>query len=191
MANLERIYTIPLGDAYLRVRNKRAKRAVAFVRAFALRHMKASEVKISEGTNSLVFRDGMQKPPRKLKVRIVKGEEGIAKVWLIGEEERIKAAADKKKSEEAAKKAEEEKEQKRKDDAKKAADQKKKDDEAKKAAEQKKADTTVPASSQKPAPAQVQQAQKPSAQVQIPSSVQKTGQDAAAKPVAPSQQPKK
>jgi ribosomal protein L31E len=122
MANLERIYTIPLGDAYLRVRNKRAKRAIAFVQAFALRHMKAEGVKISEGTNSLVFRDGMQKPPRRIKVRLVKGEDGIAKVWLIGEEEKLKAAQDKKKAEETRKKEEEKKaeEAKKKEEAKKA-----------------------------------------------------------------------
>ena len=153
MANLERIYTIPLGDAYLRVRTKRAKRAVAFVRAFALRHMKATDVKISEGTNMLLFRDGMQKPPRRLKVRIVKGEEGIAKVWLIGEEEKIKAAADKKKASDEAKKKEEEKkaaEQKKKEDDKKA-EEKKPD-----AAKAQSASTTKPqqASSSSPKPTQ-------------------------------------
>ena len=124
MANLERIYTIPLGDAYLRVRSKRAKRAVAFVQAFALRHMKAAEVKVSEGVNSLVFRDGMGKPPRRIKVRIVKGDDQIAKIWLIGEEEKMKQAADAKKKEDEAKKKEAEKkgeEQKKKEEAKKAA----------------------------------------------------------------------
>jgi len=104
MANLERIYTIPFGDAYMRVRNKRAKRAVAFAKAFALRHMKATGVKMSEGVNGLIFRDGMQKPPRRIKVRIVKGDDGMAKIWLIGEEEKLKASLDKKKAEEEAKK---------------------------------------------------------------------------------------
>ncbi|MCX8197291.1 MAG: 60S ribosomal protein L31 [Candidatus Micrarchaeota archaeon] len=109
MATLERIYNIPLGDAYLRVRTKRAKRAIAFIKDFAIRHMKAVDVRISEGTNLLVFRDGMQKPPRKIKVRIVKGEDGVAWVWLPGEEEKKKAEEEKKKKEQEAKKAEEEK----------------------------------------------------------------------------------
>ncbi|MEM4348495.1 MAG: 50S ribosomal protein L31e [Candidatus Anstonellaceae archaeon] len=100
MALLERIYNIPLGDAYLRVRNKRAKRAIDLVRAFALRHMKAKEVRISQGTNMLIFRDGIKKPPRKIKVRIVKGDDGIAWVWLIGEEEKVKEAAKKKEQQE-------------------------------------------------------------------------------------------
>jgi len=134
MANLERIYTIPLGDAYMRVRSKRAKRAVAFAKAFALRHMKAASVKVSEGVNSLVFRDGMGKPPRRIKVRIVKGDDQVAKIWLIGEEEKVKQAQDAKKKADEQKKKEAEK---KADDAKKAAEAKKKAEEQKKAEEKK------------------------------------------------------
>lgn len=160
MANLERIYTIPLGDAYMRVRSKRGKRAVAFAKAFALRHMKAREVRVSEGVNSLILRDGIQKPPRRIKVRIVKGDDGVARLWLIGEEERIKAEAEaKKKADEAKKKEDEQK--------KKAAEEKKKAEEAKKAASgsastiQPKAPVPAAAPVQKPsaAPAQAQAAQ--------------------------------
>lgn len=121
MANLERIYTIPLGDAYEHVRNKRGKRAVMLIREFALRHMKAGAVRVSEGVNSAILRDGIQKPPRRIKVRIVKGEEGLARVWLIGEEEKVKEAADKKKNDEAAKKKGEPKKEEKKPDAKEGA----------------------------------------------------------------------
>jgi large subunit ribosomal protein L31e len=128
MANLERIYTIPLRDAFEHVRNKRGKRAIKIIQAFALRHMKADDVRVSEGVNSNILRDGIEKPPRRIKVRMVKGDDALVRVWLIGEEEKIKAAADKKKketedkkkSEEAAKKASDAK----KDEAKKAADAK-------------------------------------------------------------------
>ena len=107
MANLERIYTIPLADAFECPRNVRGKRAVRLVQSFALRHMKAEEVRISEGLNSLILRDGIQKPPRRVKVRMVKGGDNLVRVWLIGEEEKVKAAADaKKKAEEAKKTAE-------------------------------------------------------------------------------------
>ncbi|MCX6769905.1 MAG: 50S ribosomal protein L31e [Candidatus Micrarchaeota archaeon] len=108
MANLERIYTIPLGKVYEYIRNKRGKRAIKNIREFALRHMKAEEVKISEGVNSAILRDGIQKPPRKIKVRIVKDENQTAKVWLLGEEEKIKEAADKKKKTEDERKKKEE-----------------------------------------------------------------------------------
>ncbi|VVC01007.1 50S ribosomal protein L31e [uncultured archaeon] len=106
MANLERIYTIPLGEVYEHIRNKRGKRAIDLIRAFALRHMKASDTRISEGINDAILRDGIQKPPRRIKVRIVKDENSLAKVWMIGEEEKLKEAAESKKKadEEAAKK---------------------------------------------------------------------------------------
>jgi|GEM_PF-292683 len=104
MANLERIYTIPLREAFEHNRSTRAKRAVKVVREFALRHMKAETVKVSEGVNSLILRDGIQKPPRRIKVRIVKDDAGVAKIWLIGEQEKIAAQNEKKKQEEEAKK---------------------------------------------------------------------------------------
>ena len=131
MANLERIYTIPLAAAYEYIRTKRARRAIKVIREFALRHMKAEDAKISEGVNAAIFRNGMQKPPRRIKVRIVKGEDAVAKVWLIGEEEKIKEDA------------------KKKDDAKKAAE--KKVEEAKPKAEAKKAEEK-PASAIAPKP---------------------------------------
>jgi large subunit ribosomal protein L31e len=131
MANLERIYTIPLGDVYDYIRTKRGKRAIKMIREFALRHMKAQDTRVSEGINSAILRDGIEKPPRKIKVRIVKGEDAIARVWLIGEEEKIKEAADKKK-----KAADEEK--KKADEARKKAEDAKKDA-AKKAEDAKKA----------------------------------------------------
>lgn len=173
MATLERIYTIPLGDAYMRVRNKRGKRAVAFARAFALRHMKASSVKVSEGVNSLILRDGIQKPPRRIKVRIMKGDDGVAKIWLIGEEEKIKAALDAKKKQEEQRKKEAEK---KADEAKKKADEAKKPaDDAKKAAVP---GTSAAAGSQKPAaaPQTAPLAQKPAA---VPTA-QKTAQPSTA-----------
>jgi large subunit ribosomal protein L31e len=143
MANLERIYTIPLAEAYEAVRNKRGKRAIKIIREFALRHMKADETRISEGVNSAILRDSIQKPPRRIKVRIVKGEDNLARVWLIGEEEKIKEALDKKKKDEEAKKKQEE--------------EKKKADEAKKKAASEKKEAEKP----KPAAAPAQQQAKP------------------------------
>ena len=158
MANLERIYTIPLRDAFDHVRTKRGKRAIKIIRAFALRHMKADDVRVSEGVNSNILRDGIEKPPRRIKVRMVKGEDALVRVWLIGEEEKIKAAADKKKketedkkkTEEAAKKATEAK----KEEAKKAA-------EAKTAAAKPTAPAAAPAAKPAPAAAPAPTAAKP------------------------------
>ncbi len=95
---LERIYTVPFGKAYDYIRTKRARRAVKMLRAFLSRHFKVNEeaVRISAGVNDALWRDGMQKPPRKLKVRGVL-EDAKLTAWLIGEEEEHKKALDAKK----------------------------------------------------------------------------------------------
>jgi len=152
MANLERIYTIPFRSAFEHSRYTRGKRAVKLVQEFALRHMKAQDVRVSEGVNSAILRDGIEKPPRRLKVRMVKGDDALVRVWLIGEEEKIKAKAD------AKKKAEEEK--------------KKKGEEAKKE-EAKKSPAATPAAAAKPAapsvaPKPAAAAAKPAAPAQKP-----------------------
>ncbi len=86
MAENERVYTIPLGRAYDKTRVRRARIAIKMVRTFLCRHMKAEEstVRISEKTNELLFARGMQKPPRKLKVRVVRAD-GIVKAYLMDE----------------------------------------------------------------------------------------------------------
>ncbi len=95
---LERIYTVPFGRAYDYIRTKRARRAVKMLRAFLSRHFKVNgeAVRISAGVNDALWRDGIQKPPRKLKVRGVL-DEGKLTAWLIGEEEEHKKALDAKK----------------------------------------------------------------------------------------------
>ncbi len=105
---LERIYTIPLSKAYDYLRTRRTERAVKLLREFVLRHMKAEVVKISAGVNNLLWRDSIEKPPRKVKVRVVK-DEGVAHVWLLGEEEELKKTQEEKKKVAEAKKKEEEK----------------------------------------------------------------------------------
>jgi len=71
---LERIYTIPLREAYEAKRGKRGKRAIDLIRAFIARHMKADEedISISSGVNSAVLARSIQKPPRRIKVKVVK-----------------------------------------------------------------------------------------------------------------------
>lgn len=107
---LERIYTVPLSKAYDYIRTRRTERAVKLLREFVSRHMKVEleNVRISEGINSLLWRDSIQKPPRKVKVRVVRENES-ARAWLLGEEEEIKKIAEEKKKAAEAKKKEEEK----------------------------------------------------------------------------------
>jgi len=104
MADLERIYTIPLRSAYDAVRGKRSRKAVKIVRGFISRHMKAEleNVSMSEEVNKLIWKRGIQKPPRKIKVRAVKAGENVS-VLLVDEkveEAKVEKAPKKKEREE-------------------------------------------------------------------------------------------
>jgi ribosomal protein L31E len=66
--NLRRIWTAP--------REKRTPRAIRYVRQYAAQRMKTDNVSLSEETNSLLWRRGISKPPRKIRIRVVKDKEG-------------------------------------------------------------------------------------------------------------------
>lgn len=115
MADLERIYVVPFRAAYNSPpRNKRSRKAVKILRSFISRHMKAEEadVAISEGVNSLIWKRGIQKPPRKIKVRAVKSGDRVV-VSLLDEK-----VEEKKLETPKAKKGESPKAEEKKEDAK-------------------------------------------------------------------------
>lgn len=86
----ERIYTIPLGRAWISPRKKRAPRAVRIVKSFIQRHMKIEKsvdeaqgrLVISNEVNEKLWSRGTEKPPRKIRVRAVKDTEGIVTLYL-------------------------------------------------------------------------------------------------------------
>jgi len=73
---LERIYTINLGKVLLSPNNQRAKRAINMIREFASRHMKSENVKIEEDVSHLVWERGIRHPPRKIRVKLTKDDDG-------------------------------------------------------------------------------------------------------------------
>jgi large subunit ribosomal protein L31e len=78
----EKIYTIPLRSLWVVTpRGRRAPRAVRDVRDFVSRHMKAEEVAMSNEISSAIWSRGINKPPRKIKVRAVKDKEGKVIVY--------------------------------------------------------------------------------------------------------------
>lgn len=83
----EKIYTVPLRKAYEYIRTKRTRRAVKLVKQFISKHSKIhiDDVKISGALNSMLWFRGIQKPPRKIRIKVVKGESG-AKAYLIDEQ---------------------------------------------------------------------------------------------------------
>ena len=88
----ERFYTIPLGKAWISTRKKRAPRAGRIVKSFVLKHMKvrteaeeeeeAERLVIDNEVNEKLWSRGIEKPPRKIRVRVVKDKEGVVTVLL-------------------------------------------------------------------------------------------------------------
>jgi len=88
----EKFYTIPLGKAWISPRKKRAPKAVRIIRGFVEKHMKirteaegeeeAEFLVISNEVNEKIWSRGIEKPPRKIRVRAVKDKEGVITVHL-------------------------------------------------------------------------------------------------------------
>lgn len=78
----ERIYVIPLAKARKGPRNKWAKKSIHFLREFMNRHFKPESLVISQEVNEKIWERGIQKPPRKLKVRVTKNIDGLCVVYL-------------------------------------------------------------------------------------------------------------
>jgi len=84
---LERVYTINLGKVLLSPDNRRSKRAINMIREFARHHMKTEEVKIDEELAQQIWKRGIRHPPRKIKVRMTKTDEGFVLISPYKEEE--------------------------------------------------------------------------------------------------------
>ena len=88
----ERFYTIPLRNAWISPRKKRAPKAGRIVKAFVLKHMKVrteaygdeetEKLVIDNEVNEKLWSRGIEKPPRKIKVRVIKDKEGVVTVLL-------------------------------------------------------------------------------------------------------------
>lgn len=88
----ERFYTIPLGKAWISKRKKRAPKAARIVRSFVMKHMKVrmeveeeeepERLVIDNEVNEKLWSRGIEKPPRKIRVRVVKDKEGVVTVRL-------------------------------------------------------------------------------------------------------------
>lgn len=79
----ERIYTVPLRKAYWAgSRLRRANRSVRILKEFVERHMKPEELLIQPEVNDLIWSRGMQKPPRRLRIRATKNSENLVRVYL-------------------------------------------------------------------------------------------------------------
>jgi large subunit ribosomal protein L31e len=92
----ERTYTVPLGKASISPPNKRTPRAVHILKNFIIKHMKLQAKKegeteeeeelpqliISNEVNEKMWERGIEKPPRKIRIRAEKDKEGNVTVYL-------------------------------------------------------------------------------------------------------------
>lgn len=88
----EKFYTIPLSKAGIRPPNKRAPKAIKIIRAFVRRHMKIRPINseddeeeklvILNEVNEKIWSRGIEKPPRKIRVRVTKDKDGQINVHL-------------------------------------------------------------------------------------------------------------
>jgi len=90
----ERIYTVPLGKAWIMPPNKRAARAIRILKDFLKKHMKLEargegeeeeepkRLIITNEVNERIWSRGIEKPPRKIRVRAAKDKDGNVTVYL-------------------------------------------------------------------------------------------------------------
>lgn len=92
----ERIYTVPLGKALITPPRRRTPRAMRMLRTFIIKHMKLEAKKPEEGeeeeeppkltisneVNEKLWGRGIEKPPRKIRIRAAKDKDGNVTVYL-------------------------------------------------------------------------------------------------------------
>ena len=93
---LERVDTINLGKVLLSPDNRRSKRAINMIREYARHHMKTEDVRIDEDLAHLVWKRGIKHPPRKVRVRMTKTEEGYVLISPYEEELETKVTPEEK-----------------------------------------------------------------------------------------------
>ncbi|RLI04805.1 50S ribosomal protein L31e [Candidatus Bathyarchaeota archaeon] len=81
----ERFYVIPLRKAWIVSRLKRTPKAMRVLKEFLKRHLKTEDFRINGSLNRFIWSRGIEKPPRKVRVRVVKDKEGIFTVYPLEE----------------------------------------------------------------------------------------------------------
>jgi len=107
MSEQERIYTVPLKEAWNAQRYRRSERAMMVLKAFAKRHMKAETISVDTSVNEAIWARGIKSPPHKIRVKMTKDDEG--KVTITMAEVEAEAEAKEKPKAKAEPKAEAEK----------------------------------------------------------------------------------
>ncbi len=85
MADLERVYNVPLRKEWLKKpKYLRAKKAARALREFLVKHMKSEEVKLGKHLNEELWKHGMKNPPHHVKLTAIKDDKGVVRAELFG-----------------------------------------------------------------------------------------------------------
>jgi large subunit ribosomal protein L31e len=79
----EKMFTINLGRVWIAKPKKRAPRAINAIKEYMKRHMKSDDIVITNEVNEQIWSRGIEKPPRRVKVRAVKDNENRVIVFPI------------------------------------------------------------------------------------------------------------
>ncbi len=83
MSETERIYTVPLKEAWNAQRYRRSERAMMVLKAFAKRHMKAeNSITVDTTVNEAIWARGIKSPPHKIRVKMTKDDEGAVTITM-------------------------------------------------------------------------------------------------------------
>ena len=81
----ERLYTVPLGRTRDYPKYKRTKKAITLLKEFLMRHMKPEVedfLRIDPELNEYIWNRGIKNPPRKVKIKVTKTEDGLVTAYL-------------------------------------------------------------------------------------------------------------
>ena len=84
-AQKEQVYVIPLRDVKRVPFYKRANAAIKDIRNYLEHPLKSDDVKLDKSINEAVWARGSQKPPRRIRVRAMKFEDGQVQAELAEE----------------------------------------------------------------------------------------------------------
>ena len=82
MSEIERIYTVPLREAWNAQKFRRSERAMTVLKKFATRHMKAVKIVVDPTVNEAIWARGIRTPPRRIRVKMAKDSEGTVTITL-------------------------------------------------------------------------------------------------------------
>lgn len=79
---MERVYVIPMNEVKKSPKNKRAMKAVKFIKKFVEKHMKGEQIKISGALNEKIWERGIKHIPARIKIKASKKDDGSILVAL-------------------------------------------------------------------------------------------------------------